>query len=125
MLAGGGRGAIEGGSGGAFGGVGLLARGAGGGIVAPEGFREAGGGRGGFLPIGGGGFGFESGRSGVECVVLGAAGRRCDFNPATLGGRGAAEEGGKGGAPPGGLGAAPFGGAGGLLARELVSGSES
>ena len=102
-----------------------------GGIAVDDGLRDAGGGIGGFLPIGGGGLGFEIENSGVLATEVG---RRLLFNAATLGGVGAAPEGGKGGAPPGGEGAAPFGAGGGGAALgvegdedflELVSGSES
>lgn len=137
--AGGGFGALEGGGrGGADGGAGLVDTGGGGGAEgsagvvdgAADGFRLAGGGMGGFFPIGGGGFGFESAASGRLAVDVG---RRLLFNAATLGGRGAAFDGGNGGAPPGGLNPPPFGagggGAAGVLGAEdfleLVSGSES
>ena len=109
--------------------------GAGGTDGVEDGFLDAGGGMGGFLPIGGGGFGFPSPCiSGVELVVEGL-GRRLFLKDATPagggGGGGATAEGGRGGAPPGSLGAAPFGkgGFGGVLLdtarREFVSGSES
>lgn len=97
-----------------------------------EGFRDAGGGIGGFLPIGGGaGFGLGGMRSDVECDGC-AAGRRLLFSAATLGGTGAAPGG--GGGAPGGLGAEPLGiggaaarggGAGLEALRDVVSGSES
>ena len=84
---------------------------------------------GGFLPIGGGGFGFVA-NGGLE-FTLATEGRRLFLSAATPGGGGAAAEGGNGGAPPGGRSAKPFGGAGGALGalpgelRALVSGSES
>ena len=140
---GGGRGAEAGGGGGADGGREFRLDGGGGTNEDEEGFRELGGGMGGFLPIGGGGLGLVTGSSGVDCMLDGV-GRRWLLNAETLGGRGAAAEGGKGGAPPGNRGAgggrdggpppgrggaAPFGrtGAlGALLLRILVvSGSES
>lgn len=111
--------------------------GGGGGGGAPAGddvgFLEAGGGMGGFFPIGGGGLGLEMAISGVECVAC-AEGRRLFFNAATPPGRGGAAPGGGGGAPggPGGLGgtapgtggAAPLGGGVDTL-RDVGSGSES
>ena len=99
-------------------------------VAVEEDFRDAGGGMGGFLPIGGGGLGFERGRSEV---LAAEAGLRLFFNAATLGGEGAVTEGGKGGRPPGGLGALPLGAVGGGALGvavggdflEFVSGSES
>ncbi|KAK0863749.1 hypothetical protein LTR87_016060 [Friedmanniomyces endolithicus] len=129
---GGGRGAPEGGKGGADGGVRLLCPGVDGTVGntdTEEGLREAGGGMGGFLPIGGGGFGFVA-NGGLE-FTLATEGRRLFLGADTPGGGGAAAEGGNGGAPPGGRSAKPFGGAGGALGalpgelRALVSGSES
>ncbi|KAK1037253.1 hypothetical protein LTR33_016251, partial [Friedmanniomyces endolithicus] len=129
---GGGRGAPEGGKGGADGGVRLLCPGVDGTVGntdTEEGLREAGGGMGGFLPIGGGGFGFVA-NGGLE-FTLATEGRRLFLSADTPGGGGAAAEGGNGGAPPGGRSAKPFGGAGGALGalpgelRALVSGSES
>lgn len=120
--AGGGRGALEGGRGGAMGGEGMPE-------AADEGFREAGGGIGGFFPTGGGGFGLLMDTVEPESWLYGL-GRRLFFNAATFGGGGgAAADGGNGGAP-GGRGADPFGmgGAFGELEdglRLLVSGSES
>ncbi|KAK0291400.1 hypothetical protein LTS00_008400 [Friedmanniomyces endolithicus] len=129
---GGGRGAPEGGKGGADGGARLLCPGVDGTVGntdIEEGLREAGGGMGGFLPIGGGGFGFVE-NGGLE-FTLATEGRRLFLSAATPGGGGAAAEGGNGGAPPGGRNTKPFGGAGGALGalpgelRALVSGSES
>lgn len=109
---GGGRGAAVGGGGGAAGGTGLVL-GGGAGAVDDEGFREEGGGTGGFLPMGGGGLGLVAGRSEVDWVAAGE-GLRPPLRAATPGGGGgAAAEGGGGGIPPGGRGAAPFGLGGG------------
>jgi hypothetical protein len=78
----------------------------------PDGFLEDGGGIGGFLPIGGAGFGFE----GVDPVeeIEDTEDRRLFLNCPTLGTAGATPGGG-GGAEPGSLGA---GGA------RVVSGSD-
>lgn len=103
------------------------------GIVAvDDGFLDAGGGIGGFFPVGGGGFGLfiTEGISDVLAAPEGIVGRRLFFNAATLGGA----LGGSGGAPPGAVGFSkdgPLGaGAVGILGAELflvsfVSGSES
>jgi len=145
---GGGRGAADGGGGGGAGGAcelkvgGAEGGGGGGGGACPDGFRNVGGGIGGFLPSGGG-FGFEDailvvdarrgslaprspGRFGVDDVVLGV-GLRPPFNAETvgfgagpLGGIGGADPGTRGGAP-GGFGAEPPGMAG---VRRAGSGSE-
>ena len=92
----------------------------------PEGFRDVGGGMGGFLPIGGGGLGFESGIFGDECVLVGL---RLLLSAATDGGAAGVALGGIGGAAPGRGGG---GTAGALLPGldefcflEFVSGSES
>lgn len=95
----------------------------------PDGFREAGGGIGGFLPMGGGGFGLFCAVSGNECELVG---RRLFFNAATEGGNPGAAPGGRGGGAAPGLGGGwplDFGmvgafAAGGLF-LEFVSGSES
>lgn len=121
----GGRGADEGGGGGALGGTRLVVEAE---VSAdrPEGFRDAGGGIGGFLPIGGG-FGFGGVTSGAEAVDTMDDGLRLFRSAAILGGAGAAPGGG-GGAPPGtrgapgGFGAEPTGGRG-TLALD-VSGSD-
>jgi hypothetical protein len=94
------------------------------------GFLDAGGGIGGFFPIGGGGLGFECAISGVECEACGV-GRNEFLRADTPPGGGGAAPGGGGGAP-GGLGAAP-GGKGGAAALgggvetllDVGSGSES
>lgn len=98
-----------------------------------EGFREVGGGIGGFLPIGGGGF-FECPISGRDAELVG---RRLFLSEATdgicgaaLGGVGGATPGIAGGSPPGLGGGAPLGLAGGAGADGasffgVVSGSES
>lgn len=133
---GGGRGAKPGtgGGGGAVEGAGLDEGRGGSGVrrvsilfdARPDGFREAGGGIGGFLPIGGGGLGFAWAISGSEFVLIGL---RLSFRAATAGIAGAAPGGGRGGAAPGLGGGAALGlvgtfvGGGFLL--ELVSGSES
>lgn len=99
-------------------------------VVVDDGFRLAGGGIGGFFPIGGGGLGFESAISGRLAEEVG---RRLLFNAAILGGTGAAPDGGNGGAPPGGLSPAALGAGGGgalgVLGADdflaFVSGSES
>lgn len=127
-------GGIEGGGGGverSGGGLGADAGGGGGtedgvnetigdGVGAnPDGFREAGGGIGGFFPIGGG-LGFEdmskedseADDAGLRlfrnCITDGADG-------AEPGGRGGADPGTRGALPLGGLGAAPIGGRGAEL----------
>lgn len=65
-------------------------------MPSPDGFREAGGGIGGFLPIGGAGFGLD-GMLGVEGLAIGG-GRNSFFRLATagFGGFGAANVGGRG-----------------------------
>lgn len=119
-LAGGGRGAEDGGTGGAEGGADAC-------VDNEEGFLDAGGGSGGFLPIGGAGLGFEE-RS-KEDTEASDDGRKLFLKFATDGNAGA-EPGGSGGADPGSLGALPPGGGGacpmgGLGAEFLdVSGSE-
>ncbi|KAK5141185.1 hypothetical protein LTR32_006193 [Rachicladosporium monterosium] len=93
-----GRGAPEGGKGGADGGARLLCPGVDGTLGntdTEEGLREAGSGMGGFLPIGGGGFGFVA-NGGLE-FTLATEGRRLFLSAATPGGGGAAAEGGNGG----------------------------
>lgn len=126
----GGLGAEEGGTGGADGGAARLVVDA---EVSPEGFREDGGGIGGFLPIGGG-FGFEDTLSIEEAVDTTDDGLRLLRKAATLGMDGA--DGGCGGAPPGtlgggggvdtgapgGLGGALGGAAPGTLGAEPVGG---
>lgn len=94
------------------------------------GFLDAGGGMGGFFPIGGGSFGLETAISGVECEACGGGRKeflRADTPPggggAAPGGRGGAP-GGLGAAPPGTGGAAPLGGGDDTL-RDEGSGSES
>lgn len=132
---GGSRGAPDPGKGGADDGARLDESGGGGGAdgiddAVDEGFRDEGGGIGGFLPIGGGGLGLEMLISGLDCVPPGVGLRLC-FNAATDGICGAAAEGGKGGTPPGALKAFPTGGGGGALGAPaddflaFVSGSES
>ena len=95
----------------------------------PDGLRDAGGGMGGFLPIGGG-FGLNSTALSDEDVVevvevvrfeANETGRRLFFSWATEGIAGAAPRGG-GGGPPGGIGAAMEGGCGAV--RFDVSGSD-
>ena len=97
--------------------------------VMPDGLRDAGGGIGGFLPIGGG-FGLNEAVLSDEDVVdvvevvsveANETGRRLLFNCATEGTAGAAPGGGGGGAP-GGVGAA-IGGRSGTV-RLDVSGSD-
>jgi hypothetical protein len=106
--------------------------GGGGGAPIKEdvGFLDAGGGIGGFFPIGGGGLGLEIAISGVEYEACGD-GRKEFLSADTPPGSGGAAPGGRGGAP-GGLGAAPpgLGGAtalgGGVdTLRDEGSGSES
>lgn len=94
---------------------------AGGGGASPDGFREEGGGIGGFLPIGGGGLGFEW-ISGNECVDAIDEGRKLFLKADIDGFGGGGRPPGIGGAAPGGLGAAPLGGLGAVV-RE-VSGSD-
>lgn len=121
----GGRGALPGGGGGGGAdGIDDVGRSAGEGML-PDGFRDAGGGIGGFLPIGGG-LGFESGTAGAEAVDAIEEGRRLFLNAEIAGFWGV----GGGGAALGGVGADPGGfgaeAAGGLGADERcdVSGSE-
>lgn len=76
-------------------------------MKADVGFLDAGGGMGGFFPMGGGGLGLETAISGFEYEACGVG--RTEFLSAdTAPGRGGAAPGGRGGAP-GGLGAAPPG----------------
>jgi hypothetical protein len=104
------------------GGLGALPGGGGGAAAGkdeatdPDGFLDAGGGRGGFFPIGGAGLGF----GGVDPVddIEDTEERKPLRNCATLGTVGA-EPGGRRGAPPGTLGAEGTGGA-----ARVVSGSE-
>lgn len=110
------------------GGGGGAAAGAGAGTA--EGFLDAGGGIGGFLPTGRGGLGLLAAKSVVESEAC-DVGRELFLRAATPPGGGGANPGGGGGAP-GGLGAAPLGGngagafGGGLdTLRDEGSGSES
>lgn len=104
----GGLGADPGGRGGAVGGIGDNC----GGVEAkPEGFLEAGGGRGGFLPIGGAGFGFPNAlwdENEAEEFGLSDCDLKLFRNAATPGAVGAAP-GGNGGAEPGIRGGPPVG----------------
>lgn len=87
----------------------------------PDGFRDVGGGIGGFFPMGGGGFGFDP-MSGSEWVETIDEGLRLFLN-ADMAGFGGGRAPGIGGAiPPGGFGAEARGGFGAEL-RD-VSGSE-
>jgi hypothetical protein len=125
----GGRGADPGGGGGAVGGIGESCGGVG---ARPDGLRDAGGGKGGFLPIGGAGFGFPARlKEENEAVEFGLS--DCDrrlFRNAATPGAGGADPGGNGGAEPGIRGGAfigfkvdpPIGGRGAEL-RD-VSGSD-
>lgn len=105
-------------------------RGGGAPIKADVGFLDAGGGIGGFFPMGGGGLGLEMAISGVDCEAWGD-GRKVFLSADTPPGSGGAAPGGRGGAPgglgaapPGGRGAAAFGGGVDTL-RDVGSGSES
>lgn len=83
----------------------------------PDGFRDAGGGMGGFLPIGGGGFGFDRASLSRDSELVG---RRLLFSAATEGGRGADPGGGGGGAAPGLGGGCPF-----VIEGALETGAET
>ena len=115
----GGGGAKDGGGGAEDGGGGAEDGGGGGGAPgeckrdAAEGLREAGGGKGGFLPTGGGGLGFPNGASETLEPRPGRGKFLCAATPDRTGGLGAA---------PLGAGGA---GAGYLRAGDDVSGSES
>jgi hypothetical protein len=105
----GGLGAAPGGGGGAVGGTGESCGGVG---ASPEGFLDAGGGRGGFFPIGGAGFGFPArlkDENDAEEFGLSDCDRKLFLNAATPPGAWGAAPGGNGGAEPGTRGGAPIG----------------